>query len=84
MAPFVGLSLDDANGPPINENDVVSRTNVRRVFAHGNPLPGAEINGILILNMPTSFGQPGVDLVASDLLGFWFFPPEAWSAVHPA
>src|ERR1700683_2055831 len=68
VAPVFGLRLNNADGAAINEQDVVSGTDVRRVFPHGNPLAGVEVKRILALDMPTNFGQPSVDLVAGDLL----------------
>jgi len=68
VAPVFGLRLYNADGTAINEQDVVSGTDVRRVFPHGNPVPGVEIERILVLDMPARFGQPGVDLVAGALL----------------
>jgi hypothetical protein len=67
VAPFLGFGLDDANCFLSNEKDIVGRADIGLVLANGDPKPGTEIDGHLVLNNPAGFLQMFVDLIAGNL-----------------
>jgi hypothetical protein len=67
-APVVRLGLDDADGLPIGEQDIVGRADVCLILADGHAQAGVEIERVLVLNVPTGRPQTFIDPVPGDLL----------------
>jgi len=68
MPPILGLGLNNANRAAIDEEEVIGRSCVGRVFPDGDAESGAEVEGPFVLNVPAGLGQTGIDLVAGELL----------------
>ena len=64
VAPVLRFGLDDANGAAVHKQDIVCRADISLIFSDGDPQPRAQVDAILVLNMPSRLDQTGVDLIA--------------------
>ncbi len=69
MAFFLPLGFNDADGFAINKENIINRTDVRRVFAHGNSQTGIEIDCFSILHLPAGLVQHLVNFITRNLFG---------------
>ncbi len=65
----VFLGLDDAHGITVDEQHVIRRAGIGRVFAHGDTHRCAEVDLLHVLDHPTGLLQLLVDLLTC--LSFW-------------
>ena len=57
---------DDADGPPVGEENIVGSSDVGLVFAYRDAQADVEVELILVLHMPAGRPESGVDPVAGD------------------